>query len=175
MTAAIEWAKTKNTLAHRHDGEKEVFMNAVAMKKGILSVVFALLFAFGMTLAVVALKETVAVKAADDYPEKYKKVAKDALVDDWNFYNRECTSFVAWCINNRNGLYFHNWYGGVRWGNANNWGNAARNLGITVDNNPAIGAIAWWSTGKYGHVAWVSEVKGDRIVIEEYNLVVLQA
>ena len=35
------------------------------------------------------------VGAGDDYPSNLKSAAKDALVDPWNFYNRECTSFVA--------------------------------------------------------------------------------
>lgn len=71
-------------------------------------------------------------------------------------------------MNSRNGVAFHNYYGGVHWGNASNWGNAARSLGISVDNAPAVGAIAWWSTG-YGHVAWVEAVSGGSVTIEEYN------
>lgn len=109
------------------------------------------------------------VYAADDYPAKYKNLARDACVDEWNFYNRECTSFAAWCLNSRNGVAFHNRYGGVRWGNANNWGYAAKACGITVDMNPAVGSIWWSESGTYGHVAWVSAVDGNNVRIEEYN------
>ena len=42
----------------------------------------------------------------DDYPEELKEAGKDSLVDPWNFYNRECVSFVAWRLNDRNGLAF---------------------------------------------------------------------
>ncbi len=105
----------------------------------------------------------------DDYPQKYKDPARDAVVDEWNFYNRECTSFVAWCLNSRNGVGFHNYYAGVHWGHAKNWGTAASNAGILVDNNPAVGSVAWSSAGTYGHVAWVSSVNGSNVVIEEYN------
>ena len=63
------------------------------------------------------------VGAGDDYPANLKNAAIDAIVDPWNFYNRECTSFAAWCLNSRNGVKFTNQYlGASRWGNANTWG-----------------------------------------------------
>ena len=111
-----------------------------------------------------------AYNTGDDYPTKYKTAAKDSLVDEWNFYNRECTSFVAWCLNSRNGVAFTNQYGGVsRWGNAKTWGTVAQSIGISVNSTPAIGAVAWWNTGTYGHVAWVKSINGNTITIDEYN------
>ncbi len=111
-----------------------------------------------------------AYSTGDDYPAEYKNKPKDAVVDRWNFYNRECTSFAAWCLNSRNGVAFTNQYlGASRWGNANTWGTVAQSLGVTVNNTPAVGAIAWWNTGQYGHVAWVKSVSGSNVVIEEYN------
>ena len=110
------------------------------------------------------------VGAGDDYPANLKNAAIDAIVDPWNFYNRECTSFAAWCLNSRNGVKFTNQYlGASRWGNANTWGTVAKSKGVTVNMTPAVGAIAWWTTGKYGHVAWVSAVNGSSVFIEEYN------
>ena len=109
-----------------------------------------------------------AVAAQDDYP--YSGVAPGVyIVDEWRFYAGECTSFAAWRLNNDNGVDFSNWYGGVRWSNANNWDDAARSLGIAVDNNPAVGAIAQTDEGDFGHVAWVCAVDGDRVTVEEYN------
>lgn len=110
----------------------------------------------------------------DTYPSRYRNAGLDEIVDEWNFYNRECTSFVAWCLNSRNGIGFHNRLGGIRWGNAGSWDDAARTLGYPVDTTPAVGAVAYcnpWShgTGENGHVAWVSEVNGDDVSIEEYN------
>ena len=102
----------------------------------------------------------------DDYPANLKAAAKDALVDPWNFYNRECTSFVAWRLNNTNGVGFHNYYLGQHWGNADHWGSAATAAGIAVNSTPAVGAVAWYADG---HVAWVAEVNGSNITIEEYN------
>lgn len=130
----------------------------------ILVIVVMLLSAFtALSFTASAGEIDIAEVAGDDYP--YRGGAIDA-VDQWKFYTRECTSFCAWRLNNNNGVAFTNWYGGVRWGNAGNWGYAAQSIGITVDMNPALGAIAWWSGG---HVAWVSGVNGDNIDIEEYN------
>ena len=102
----------------------------------------------------------------DDYPANLKAYKIDAITDDWGFFNRECTSFVAWRLNSTNGVAFHNYYGGPHWGNASNWGNAAQQIGITVDMNPTVGSVAWISGG---HVAWVAEVNGDNVTVEEYN------
>lgn len=108
----------------------------------------------------------------DDYPTNLKNAAKDALVDPWTFYNRECTSFVAWRLNSVNGANFTNSMRGPngkagRFGNADNWGPNARAVGYSVNNTPAVGSVAWWSST---HVAWVAQVNPNgTIVIEEYN------
>ena len=39
-------------------------------------------------------------------------------------------------------------------------------MGTRFDMKPAVGSIAWWSTG---HVAWVEAVNGSNVTIEEYN------
>lgn len=108
----------------------------------------------------------------DDYPSNLRNAPQDSIVDPWRFYNRECTSFVAWRMNNANGVGFSNFMVGPngksgRFGNADNWAANARAIGYRVDNTPAVGSIAWWSSN---HVAWVAKVNGDgTIVIEEYN------
>lgn len=131
----------------------------------------SLMLMFGMAVvwfgAEVAVSPTAsAAVIGDDYPANLRSAAKDALVDPWNFFNRECTSFVAWRLNHTNGVGFHNYYLGPHWGNAENWGAAARAAGLTVNSTPAVGAVAWWSSN---HVAWVAEVNGSSITIEEYN------
>ncbi|MHA0286092.1 Ig-like domain-containing protein [Mycobacterium sp. C3-094] len=102
----------------------------------------------------------------DDYPASLKNAGLDTKVDPWGFYNRECTSFVAWRLNSVNGVAFTNTMRGGRWGNATNWAANARALGYTVNNTPAVGSVGWLSSG---HVAWVAAVNGDSVVIEEYN------
>src|SRR6476661_6733168 len=66
-----------------------------------------------------------ATEGSDDYPARLKAAAQDALADPWMFYNRECTSFVAWRLNHDAGVDFSNYYGGVHWGDASNWKYAA--------------------------------------------------
>ena len=98
----------------------------------------------------------------DDYPAYYKNGSQK--IDKWRMYSRQCTSFAAFRLSSVNGFELPGAYG-----NANEWGYRARREGYRVDNKPAIGAIAWSTAGGYGHVAWVSNVMGDNIEIEEYN------
>lgn len=102
----------------------------------------------------------------DDYP--YRTSAADK-VDRWSFFTRNCTSFAAWRLNNANGFAFSNSYGGIRWSHAKYWDERARQLGIPVNNSPAVGAVAQSDGGTYGHVAWVAEVGNGTVTIEEYN------
>ncbi|HEX9066206.1 MAG TPA: CHAP domain-containing protein, partial [Streptosporangiaceae bacterium] len=90
------------------------------------------------------------------------------VADKWYFYRGQCTSWVAYRLNQLNGFAFSNYYGGKgRWGNADNWGPQARSLGITVNSTPALGSIAWYSSG---HVAYVEAVNSaTSLVISEMN------
>jgi surface antigen len=122
-----------------------------------------------------------ATKGSDDYPTSIagcrsvshpgaaftcdlKNAAPDTLIDPWGEYNRECTSFVAWRLHSRNGfeMPFHD--------NALGWGTDASGT-YPVNKTPAVGAVAWWNTGKVAtsHVAWVEAVSGSTVTIEEYN------
>lgn len=101
----------------------------------------------------------------NDYPYS----GRCSGVDPWNFYKCQCTSFVAWRINNRLGIKFTNQYKGKTWGNANQWDDAARASGVTINNTPVAGCVAQTDAGGYGHVAWVSKVSGNTVTVEEYN------
>ena len=92
----------------------------------------------------------------DDYP--YSGGAIGAK-DPWGFSTRECTSFVAFRLINRNGdTGFH---GPIGYG-AQDWGTVYASI---TNHNPAPGSVAWWSSG---HVAWVESVSGSNVTIEEY-------
>ncbi|HFR3713892.1 TPA: SH3 domain-containing protein [Streptococcus suis] len=93
----------------------------------------------------------------DDYPY----TAVDAI-DPWRLYTRQCTSFVAFRLSKVNGFEIPPAYG-----NADVWGYRAQREGYRVDMNPAVGAVAWWTSPM--HVAWVTSVQGDMVEIEEYN------
>ncbi|TSD99388.1 CHAP domain-containing protein [Skermania sp. ID1734] len=88
-------------------------------------------------------------------------------------YNyRNCTDFAAFRANQIAGRMVIP----PGWGNASNWANAARAVGLAVDGNPRVGDVAQSSEGFYGHVAIVAEVgRGARqgqVRLEEYNRIV---
>ena len=170
------------------DNKYKLMAKLTLMEKRFRYVALQLLV---MLLSTVIIPSSALAISYADYP--YSQPAGSYYEDAWNFYQCECTSYVAWCLNNRNGIRFHNlrkpgsnaslptsiaaqysnssWYYG-RWGNANNWKNAAEKLGYTVNTTPAVGAVYWtWngSISSSGHVAWVSEVNGNQVTIEQYN------
>jgi surface antigen len=111
-------------------------------------------------------------RSGDDYPYKTScNTAHD--IDPWNFYKCECTSFVAWRINDVLGIKFTNQYKGKHWGNAELWDNAARASGVKINKTPKKGAVAQTdkSGSGLGHVAWVKSVSkdGGKVTVEEYN------
>ncbi|WP_188317103.1 CHAP domain-containing protein [Solihabitans fulvus] len=102
-----------------------------------------------------------ALAGTDDYPAEWRNAAQDSRIDSWGYYNRECTSFVAWRLHARNGFEMPRAIG-----NAGTWGSWFSTHGYAVNGNPAAGSIAESS----GHVAWVEAVNGDgTITIEDYN------
>jgi putative chitinase len=114
----------------------------------------------------------------DDYPFKDSPPDQEGG-DPWAFYYRECTSFVAWRMNQL-GVNFSNHMTGPNgtagtFGNGDTWAANALAIGFSVDNTPSVGAIAHYDpnvsgAGGLGHVAYVAQVNGDgTIVIEEYN------
>jgi surface antigen len=89
------------------------------------------------------------------------------------FYAYQCTAFAAFRIATRLGVSnFSDSWGGVTWGNAGNWANAARSAGVSVDTTPTVGAIAVNTVHGLGHVAYVNAVYSDgSFDVEEYNWV----
>ena len=94
------------------------------------------------------------------------------------FYYRNCTDYVAWRINEARGGSTSNIkfdWGSLGFssgqGDAKDWASAASARGYRVDGIPNLGAVAWWGTGDYGHVAIVGSISGDEdsIIVEEYN------
>jgi hypothetical protein len=78
----------------------------------------------------------------DDYPYKDSQPDFDGG-DRWAFYARECTSFVAWRMNQL-GVNFSNHMKGPNgtagtFGNGDTWAANARATGFRVDNTPSVG------------------------------------
>ncbi|WP_394405831.1 GBS Bsp-like repeat-containing protein [Streptococcus sp. 20-1249] len=56
------------------------------------------------------------------------------------------------------------------WGHARTWANSAKNAGFTVGTTPKVGAIAVWTDGSFGHVAFVTQVNSPtQIRVKESN------
>lgn len=53
------------------------------------------------------------------------------------------------------------------WGNANTWYDYAKKAGFEVGKTPRNNSIAVWEWDKYGHVAFVEKVSGDKIYVWE--------
>lgn len=100
------------------------------------------------------------------YPANLYNRPMDSVVDPWGMYNRECVSYTAWKVYEKNG-YMPYW-GGV--GNANQWPDNARRAGIPVSSVPRVHSVAIWYTGVYGHAMWVEAVHGDgTVTVSQFN------
>jgi surface antigen len=93
--------------------------------------------------------------------------AHKCVLDKWSFYQGQCTSWVAYRLNDLNGIAFNDTYRGQTWGDASHWATAAKNLNIAVNGTPALGSVAWYSND---HVAYVEKVNSSTsVVISEMN------
>lgn len=100
------------------------------------------------------------------YPNDLANASMDSVVDPWGMYNRECVSYTAWKVYQKNG-YMPYW-GGV--GNANQWPGNADAANIPRGTEPRERSVGVISSGQYGHVVWVERVNGDGTVnISQYN------
>ncbi|MBI1856671.1 CHAP domain-containing protein [Candidatus Saccharibacteria bacterium] len=100
------------------------------------------------------------------YLAKWCEIPQDSVVDDWGMYNRECVSYAAFKVA-ASGRHMPYWGG---YGNANQWDDNARNVGIVVDGEPREGDVAQTDAGGLGHVMYVEHVYGDgTIYISQYN------
>jgi surface antigen len=117
------------------------------------------------------------------YPDPYMTTTtlchsdgSGCIEDKWRFFWGQCTSWVAWRLNELNGVSFNNSYrlpSGKTWGNADNWWTAAKEAGINYGGTHALGSVAWWPDSQQhdgGHVAYVEKViSSTSIIISEMN------
>ena len=88
------------------------------------------------------------------------------VVDPWGMYSRQCVSYTAWKVYQKNGNMPY--WGGV--GNANQWPGNARNAGIPVSRTPVAGSVGVIMAGQYGHTVWVESVNANGTInISQYN------
>ncbi|HSH31351.1 MAG TPA: CHAP domain-containing protein, partial [Candidatus Saccharimonadales bacterium] len=101
------------------------------------------------------------------YPAVWRNAPQNAYVDDWGFYSRQCTSFVAWWRAAHG--YRQPAWGRMGYADAKTWGNWARASGFRVDRTPEVGAIGVYTSGTYGHVMIVIGVLGNSVRVANYN------
>lgn len=100
------------------------------------------------------------------YPNNLANAPQDSIVDPWGMYNRECVSYVAWKVYQKNG-YMPYWGGH---GNANQWPANARAAGIPMGSTPRVGSVGVIYAGPYGHVVWVNSINANGTInISQYN------
>jgi surface antigen len=100
------------------------------------------------------------------YPRNLANAPLDSLVDPWGMYNRECVSYVAWKVYQKNG-YMPYWGGS---GNASQWPGNAQGAGIPTGSTPKVGSAGVIYGGPYGHIVWVDSINGDGTInISQYN------
>lgn len=91
-------------------------------------------------------------------------------VDRWNMDTCNCTSYVAWALD-ENGFRI-GWFQPGQM-DAHNWPEVARESRIPEGRMPRVGAVAVWPrvTPPWGHVAFVIAVHPDGTFdVAEYNL-----
>ncbi len=94
---------------------------------------------------------------------------QDSSEDNWHMENRECVSYTAYMAYTKYGVSTSNW------GDAYQWIASAEAAGYTVNQTPAVGAIAirnrdYNVPGDVGHAMYVVAVNGpDSITVDEYN------
>ncbi|NCU38962.1 CHAP domain-containing protein [Candidatus Saccharibacteria bacterium] len=100
------------------------------------------------------------------YPNNLANAPQDSIVDPWGMYNRECVSYVAWKVYQKNN-YMPYWGGH---GNANQWPSNARAAGIPMGSTPKVGSVGVIYAGPYGHVVWVNSINPNGTInISQYN------
>lgn len=141
----------------------------------------------------------------DDYPFRTSLGHNNAVClsdsctgDTWNFCMHWCTSYVAWKVNEFHGYNTTNLspnqypFFNAMFGTGNNydctpgynellstacrWDDLFASHGVTVNDIPAVGAIAHWNPGysgpgsfSAGHVAFVESVQGNIVCFSNYN------
>lgn len=145
-------------------------------KRAIVAILLSLALIAGMAgLSVVT--ETVAAAPAAAKSAKapmsqakwscYKKYSKACVTrfgytgkSTWGYpkdkYGNNCTNYVAFRLSKDKKSNPGNL------GNAKQWAVSAKKKKLTVSKTPSVGSVAQWTSGGYGHVAYVDWVSSDK-------------
>lgn len=118
-----------------------------------------------------------ATQVAGEYNWVYDGSLYDPL--GWNY--RNCTSYAFWRLYQTRGIGLH-WYNfPTVYNSGGKIGTSIgdfRNLGYTVDHNPAGASLAVWGVGQYGagyggtygHIMYVESSTSDSAYVSQYNV-----
>lgn len=161
LVAAKEIEQSNLVAATR--GEEAAYQGLIAAKNGEISDLKSQQAAANRRLSAGA-----SVSAGDPnmggYPNNLRGPI-DSMVDPWGMYNRECVSYTAWKVYQKNG-YMPFWGGR---GNANEWPSSAASDGIETGYTPRPRSVAISMSGFYGHAMWVEDVNGGMITVSQMN------
>ena len=118
-------------------------------------------------------------EVTDDY---YQHVDASKSSDQWRFVTKQCVSWVALKVNQmwKTKDAFRNYMFSEGLHNALGWKSIFQRNGYTVDRNPQPGDIIWFPANartpqggkaalERGHVGFVHEVIGNKIIYTDYN------
>jgi surface antigen len=102
----------------------------------------------------------------DGYCTSGNKINGYYQLDQWGEGFRNCTSYVAWELNQVFGINPSDW------GNGKDWNTSALAAGYHDDSSPQVGDVAQWNAtpgNSWGHVAYVYAVNDGVASYDEYN------
>lgn len=99
------------------------------------------------------------------YPARLKAAPARSIVDKYGMYNRQCTSYAAFKVDQI-------WrYRIIYWGDAKQWPHYAKKAGQKIGHTVKTHSVAILTAGRYGHAMFVERISGDkkRMRVSEYN------
>lgn len=159
-TINAQKAEQANLLAQT-EGEESAYQRIVAQNRSAMNAVIAARAALFAQSGSGGGGGIGSARCGGGYPAKWCNGALDQFVDDWGYYTRECTSYVAW----RRALMGKPV--GRAWGNAGTWMRFADHY-----SNPHPGDIMVMPVSPYadvGHVAIVESADANGVTISQYN------
>lgn len=158
----------RDTLASKHEEQRVLLETTKGQAANYASAVESLRQQQAAINAQLAVTGEVDYSLSSSYPwANYEPWSfNGCTVDPWGMCVRQCVSYTAWAVAH-SGRNMPNWGG---FGNANQWDDNARAMGIPVDGNPRPGDVAISNGGFYGHAMYVESVLPDgRIHVSQFN------
>jgi len=101
-----------------------------------------------------------------DWGDRPNDTTAANVISPYGYYYRNCTDYAAWRVSTHGVQPAQ--YKGL--GNAKDWASRAPSKGVPVNGAPAVGSVGVRISGKFGHTAFVEEVRPDGTIrVSQYN------